>query len=59
MKVRKVRGRNKLGDIVVSRSEYELARKLGIPIEQWVEQTLLLIAKKRKWTWYLNKERNT
>ena len=59
MKVRKVRGRNKLGNISVSRSEYELARKLGIPIEQWVEQTLLLIAKKRKWTWYLNKEKNT
>ena len=59
MLVRKVRGRNKVGDIIVSRSEYELARKLGIPIEQWVEQTLLLIAKKRKWTWYLNKEKNT
>lgn len=59
MLVRKVRGRNKVGDIIVSRSEYELARKQGIPIEVWVKQMLLLIAKKRRWTWYLNKEKQT
>ena len=56
MLVRKVRGQNKIGKIIVSRSEIEVVRKMGVPIEKWVKNMLVFIAKKRRWKWYFNKE---
>ena len=53
MIVRKVRGQNKIGKIIIHRYEAEVARKLKIPLDVYVKQALRLIAKKRKWTWYL------
>ena len=58
MIVRKVRNQNKVGKIILSRTEVEAVRRQGISIEDWVKQMLLLIAKKRRWGWYL-KEKNT
>jgi hypothetical protein len=56
MLVRKIRGQNKIGKIIVSRYEIEGARRMGVPIEKWVKNMLVLIAKKRRWKWYFNKE---
>ena len=58
MLVRKVRGQNKIGKIIVSRSEIEVVRRMGVPIEKWVKNMLVFIAKKRRWKWYFNKEKN-
>lgn len=55
MFVRKVRGQNKVGKIILSKSEVEIVRKLDIPLDKWVKEMLLLIAKKRRWKWYLEK----
>ena len=58
MLVRKVRGQNKIGKIILSRAEAEIAQKIGIPIEKYVKTQLVFIAKKRRWKWYFNKEKN-
>ena len=55
MYVRKVRSQNKLSRIIMSNFEMMMCKKLGIAPEMWVKQQLMLIAKKRKWKWYLNK----
>ena len=56
MYVRKVRGQNKVGKIILSRTEVETLRRVGVPIEAYVTELLAHIAKKRKWKWYFNKE---
>ena len=53
MLVRKVRNQNKVGKIILSRSEVESVRRHGVSIEDWIKQMLLIIAKKRRWKWYL------
>ena len=55
MLVRKVRGQDKIGKVIMSQSEMDSVKKLGVPIEVYVKQMLLLIAKKRRWKWYPNK----
>jgi hypothetical protein len=54
--VRKVRGQNKVGKIILSRTEYEIVRNLGVPIETFIKHSLIFVAKKRRWKWYLTKE---
>jgi hypothetical protein len=56
MYVRKVRGQDKVGKIILTAAQVAIVRKMGISLEEYVKQTLLLIAKKRRWKWYLNKE---
>jgi hypothetical protein len=56
MMVRKVRGEDKVGKIILSDIEAQLVRKMGIPIETYIKEQLISIAKKRKWKWYFNKE---
>jgi hypothetical protein len=56
--VRKVRGQNKVGKIILSRTQVEIIRKMGIPIEKYVKAQLVLIAKKRRWKWYFLKEKS-
>ena len=58
MIVRKVRGQDKVGKIILSQSEVAFLKKMGISIDTYIKETLLLIAQKRKWKWYLNKEKN-
>ena len=57
MLVRKVRGQNKVGKIILSKSEVDMARKMGIRIEMYAKQRLLQIAKERRWKWFFNKEK--
>ena len=59
MIVRKVRGQNKVGKIIMLASEIAVVRKLGIPVEKYIKVRLIQIAKERRWTWYFNKEKNT
>ena len=56
MRVRKVRGEDKIGKIILLAAEVGVARKMGIPVEKYVEARLVQIAKKRRWTWYFNKK---
>ena len=56
MYVRKVRNQNKVGKIILSKTEADLVRRRGVSLEAYVKQMLVYIAKKRKWTWYFNKE---
>jgi hypothetical protein len=55
MLVRKVRGQDKVGKIIVSRFEFESAKRMGVTIEAYIKQRLIQIAKKRRWKWYFNK----
>jgi len=56
MIVRKVRGQNKFGKITLTANEFALIKKLGVPLEKYIDGALLLIAKKRKWKWFFNRE---
>ena len=56
MIVRKVRGQNKIGKVILSATEFEAVKKQGIPIEFYVAQQLVFIAKKRRWKWYFNRK---
>jgi len=52
MYVRKVRGQDKVGKIILTAAQVAIVRKNGIPLEEYVQQMLLIIAKKRRWTWF-------
>jgi hypothetical protein len=54
--VKKARGQNKLRYVILTSDEIALAKKLGLPIKNYIEQKLIFIAIKRKWKWFLNKE---
>lgn len=56
MLVRKIRGQEKIGNIVMSVSEVEVVKRLGIPLQKYVEKRLLQIAKERRWKWYLKQQ---
>jgi hypothetical protein len=58
MLVRKVRGEDKVGKIIVSRIEFDVAKRMGISIEKWVATQLVHIAKKRRWKWYFKQKEN-
>lgn len=58
MIVRKVRGQNKIGKVLMSQSEIALVRKMGIPVELYIKEHLARIAKERRWKWYFIKEKN-
>lgn len=55
MLVRKVRGQDKIGKVIMSQSEMDSVKKLGVPIEVYIKERLLQIAKQRRWKWYINK----
>ena len=57
MIVRKVRGQDKVGKIIISHYEFTMVKKQGIPIEFYVAQQLVFIAKKRRWTWYFKQKK--
>jgi hypothetical protein len=56
MYVRKVRGQNKVGKIILSKTEADAVRRMGVSLEDYVKQRLAQIAKERRWKWYFNKE---
>jgi hypothetical protein len=57
MIVRKIRNQNKIGKIILSKSEVDAVRRMGLEIEDYVRQRLIQIAKERRWKWYFNKEK--
>ncbi len=57
MYVRKVRGQERVSKITLTPMEVAVVRKQGIPLEFYVAQQLVFIAKKRRWKWYFNKEK--
>jgi hypothetical protein len=58
MQVRKVRGQDKVGKIILSVTECMMVKKFGIPVEDYVKYELFRIAKQRKWKWYLDKHKD-
>jgi hypothetical protein len=59
MLVRKIRGEDKIGKIILLAAEVAVVRKMGIPVEKYIEARLVQIAKKRGWKWYFKqKEKN-
>lgn len=56
MLVTKVRGQNKVGKIIMSRAEFEIAKKFGLSIDDYIKQQLKKIAKQRKWKWYFEEK---
>ena len=56
MRVRKVRGENRVGKITLSATEVELAKRMGISVEKYAKNCLVLIAKKRRWKWFFDRE---
>ena len=57
MFVRKVRGQDKVGKIILTAAEVAVVRKLGMDPKDYVKHALLIIAKERRWKWYFNKEK--
>lgn len=55
MKARKVRGEDRISKVVVSKADVLHAKALGVEIKTYVKRYLEMIAKKRRWTWYLTK----
>ena len=58
MIIRKVRGEDRIEKIIMSRIEYESCKRHGVSVDVYIKQMLRMIAKKRRWKWYLNKEKN-
>ena len=57
MIVRKARGKNELMPIKVTKVEHELAKKLGLTIEQYVKEYVAMIAKQRRWKWWFERSK--
>lgn len=55
MIVKKIRGENKLGKVLLSISEIYMAKRMGMSVEQYANIELIAIAKKRRWKWFFNK----
>ena len=55
MYVRKVRGQDKVGKITLTATQVALVKKSGVSLEDYIKQSLLIIAKKRRWHWYLSR----
>ena len=55
MKIRKIRGQNRVSDMALDPIDVELAKKLGIPLKTYAQEALIFIANKRKWKWFLNR----
>lgn len=56
MKVRKMRGEDRISKVVVSQADVLNAKALGIEIKTYIKRHLEMIAKKRRWTWYFARE---
>ena len=58
MIVRKVRGQDKVGKIILSATDVKVANMMGVALERYTKEMLSLVAKQRRWKWYFNKEKN-
>ena len=59
MIVRKVRGQDKVGKILLSATDVKVANMMGVALERYTKEMLSLIAKQRRWKWHFNKEKNS
>ena len=57
MRVRKVRNENRVGKMTLTATEVAIAKRMGISVEKYAKNCLVLIAKKRRWKWFFNKEK--
>ena len=55
MKVRKVRGEDRISKVVVSQADVLHAKELGIEIKTYIKRYLEMIAKQRRWAWFTAK----
>ena len=55
MYVRKVRGQDKVGKVILTPTEVAFVRKQGVSLEDYVRHALDIIAKQRRWKWYFKK----
>jgi hypothetical protein len=44
-----------VGKITLTATQVALVKKSGVSLEDYIKQSLLIIAKKRRWHWYLNR----
>jgi hypothetical protein len=56
MIVQKVRGKNELKPIKMTKVEYDLALKMGLTIEAFVKAYVDMVAKQRRWKWWFEKQ---
>jgi hypothetical protein len=56
MIVQKVRGKNELKPIKMTKVEYDLALKMGLTIEAFVKAYVDMVAKERRWKWWFEKQ---
>jgi hypothetical protein len=56
MLVTKVRGQNKVGKIIMSKAEFDIVKRLGLSIDDYIKEQLKQIAKQRKWKWYFEEK---
>ncbi len=56
MRVRKVRNEDRVGKMTLSATEVALAKKIGISVEKYAKNCLILIAKKRRWKWFFKEK---
>ena len=59
MLVRKVRGEDRVGKIILPKTEVDSVKRMGVSLEAYVKQRLIQIAKERRWKWFFNKEKST
>jgi hypothetical protein len=57
MYVRKVRNEDRVGKITLTPTEVALAKKIGISVEKYAKNCLVLIAKKRRWKWFFKENK--
>jgi hypothetical protein len=56
IEVRKVRGKNAIKPIRISQTYALFIRSKGLSLEAFIREYVAVIAKKRKWSWYFEKE---
>ena len=57
IEVKKVRGENKIHPIRLSYSQCAYIESTGHTIEDFLNQYLAVIAKKRKWSWFFKEKK--
>jgi hypothetical protein len=56
--VKKIRGQNKIGKILLSISEIYMAKRMSMSVEEYANIELIAIAKKRRWKWFFDRDKN-
>ena len=57
MYVRKVRNKNAIHPVKLTSAQVRIVKELAIPLEVYVKEYLKIIAKKRRWKWWFEREK--